>query len=109
MARSSRAVVRAPLRSGARSGSKTAKAKAEPPREISSLVLDATDEFHNLRNLHRAYACLEQLMAAADSGDADQFDLDPGKIGAVLKVINDALRQRASKVEDALKTVIEAC
>jgi hypothetical protein len=112
MAHSSRASTRSSPTKVRRSkkASKPAKGSTEAPaRKISSLALDALDEFHRLRDLQRAYGCLERLMAAAGHCDVDQFDLTPGEIGPMLLVINDALRERALKVDSAIKSVIEAC
>ena len=112
MAHSSRASARSSSAKVHRSkkASKPAKDSTEAPtRKISSLALDALDEFHRLRDLQRAYTCLEQLMAAAGRCDADQFDLAPSEIGSMLLVINDTLRERAQKVDTAIKSVIQAC
>ena len=76
-----RAATRSSLTSGVRSGKKPSKPAPDspeaPPRKISSLALDALDEFHRMRDLQRAYDCLEQLMAAAGHCDVDQFNLTP--------------------------------
>ena len=108
-----RAFARSSLTSGARSGKKPSKPAIDSPeapaRKISSLALDALDEFHRMRDLQRAYGCLEQLMDAAGHCDVDQFDLTPGEIGPMLLVINDAFRARAQKVDAAMKSMIEAC
>jgi len=108
-----RASTRSSLTTGVRSAKKPSKPAPDSPeastRKISSLALDALDEFHRMRDLQRAYGCLEQLMDAAGHCDTDQFDLTPGEIGPMLLVINDAFRARAQKVDAAMKSVIEAC
>lgn len=112
MAHSSRASTRSsPTKVRRRQkASKPARGSTEAPaRKISSLALDAIDEFHRMRELQRAYGCLEQLMAAAGHCDTDQFDLTPGEIGPMLLVINNAFIARAQKVDAAMKSVIEAC
>ena len=78
-------------------------------RVISSHAIDAHDAFHDLRDLHRAYACLQHMLAAAGNCNMDEFEIAPGEIGALLTTINSDFKQRACKVDQALDALVEAC
>ena len=78
-------------------------------RVISSHAIDAHDAFHDLRDLLRAYACVEHMLAAAGDCDMDEFEIAPREISSLLMTINSDFKQRACRVDQALDSLVEAC
>ena len=75
-------------------------------RKVASSALQITDEFCNLKEVHRAFACLEGLLSQIHRvTDREEFSIEPGHLRALFAVINAELVRRTEPVEAAIRSL----
>lgn len=74
-------------------------------RSAASLALDALNEAHNLRDVHRAYAGLEKLLSTFATADSQAIHATRDEFGSLLRVLGDALLNRIDVVDAAIEQV----
>jgi hypothetical protein len=78
-------------------------------RKVSSSALRITDEFCNLKEVHRAFACLQGLLSPIHrTTHHEEFSIEPGDLRALVAVINAELERRTEPVEAAIRSLGKA-
>jgi hypothetical protein len=76
------------------------QAKKKAARSAALLV---EDEFNNLRWAHRAYDCVQNLLAPINSRNVEEFLIEPSELTALMEVINLEMGRRIQTVTDAIQ------
>ena len=69
-------------------------------REVHVLSADACDAVLFVHDCHQAYVAVEMLLTPVRSTDGAEMDLDRSQLGALFRVLNEAMR---IKIEEAVK------
>ena len=83
-----------------------------PDTDPESLAVQACDDADSLREVLRAYGCLETLIAPLEVSDTEQLDTTRSELGALLRMINDELSRRiesADKTAQAMRAMLVSC
>jgi len=77
-------------------------------RRAASLALRAGDEASGLRDVMRAYACLQLLIAPVHRCEGDEeFPATRSELAALVGLVNEALDRRIEDVDAAIQSVRE--
>lgn len=88
---------------------KSPRAPAPSSRKAASAALRITDEFCNLKDVHRAFVCLQGLLSPIHrTNHYEEFSIEPGDLRALMAVINIELERRTEPVEDAIRSLRKA-
>ncbi|MGO4392629.1 hypothetical protein AB4Z46_14875 [Variovorax sp. M-6] len=88
---------------------KSPRAPAPSPRKAASAALRIIDEFCNLKEVHRAFACLHGLLSPIHRAPRyEEFSIEPGDLRALMAVINIELERRTEPVEEAIRSLRKA-
>ena len=78
-------------------------------RKVSSSALRVDDEFCNLKEVHRAFACLGGLLSPIQrTTQHEEFSIEPGDLRALVTVINAELERRTEPVDAAIRSLRKA-
>ena len=86
----------------------TLESLASHLRSTASLALNAVDDACNLRDVHQAYACLEELLAPVSLEEREAVTATRGELSALLGLVNEAPSRRIEAVEAAVDAAHEA-
>ncbi|WP_431274771.1 hypothetical protein ACQ858_22775 [Variovorax ureilyticus] len=88
---------------------KSSRSPAQSLRKVASSALQITDEFCHLKEVHRAYACLEGLLSPVHRAmHYEEFSFEPGDLRALVTVINLELQRRTEPVDEAIRSLEKA-
>ena len=88
---------------------KSSRPPESQSRKLSSSALCITDEFCNLKEVHRAFACLQGLLSPIHrTTQHEEFSIEPADLRALLTVINAELERRTEPVEAAIRSLGKA-
>ena len=76
-----------------------------PDTDPESLAVQACDDADSLREVLRAYGCLETLIAPLEVSDTEQLDTTRSELGALLRMINDELSRRIESVDKTVHAI----
>lgn len=72
----------------------------EQGRSIKGLASDACDAVMFVQDCHQAFQVVESLLTPVRNGDSAELDVDRAQLGALFRVLNEAMR---SKINEAVK------
>ena len=88
---------------------KSSRTPASSSRKLSSSALRITDEFCNLKDVHRAFACLQGLLSPIHrTPHYEEFSIEPAELRALLTVLNAELERRTEPVDAAIRSLGKA-
>lgn len=88
---------------------KSSHPPASPSRKLSSSTLRITDEFCNLKEVHRAFACVHGLLSPIHKAPPyEEFSIEPAQLRALLTVIKAELERRTEPVDAAIRSLGKA-
>ena len=77
-----------------------------PPQDSAeSLALQASDDISNIRDVHRAYACLEGLIEPKRLNDSAEVYVNRSELSALLRLLNLELQRRIDTAETTIELV----
>ena len=78
-------------------------------KKAASSALRIDDEFCNLKQVHRAFACLGGLLSPIQrTTQHEEFSIEPGDLRALVTVINAELERRTEPVDAAIRSLRKA-
>ncbi|RSZ47261.1 MULTISPECIES: hypothetical protein [unclassified Variovorax] len=72
---------------------------------IESLALQACDDIDSLREMQRAYSCLEKLVLPQGVNDTEEVYPNRVELGALIRVINEDLQRRIEAMDSTLQSL----
>jgi hypothetical protein len=69
-------------------------------RHAEAFALQACDDADSLREVLRAYACLEKLIAPLELGDTEQINSTRSELSALLRLVNEEMGRRVEVVDE---------
>ena len=76
---------------------------------VNAFALRITDEFCNLKDVHRAVACLQGLLSPIHgTPHCEEFSIEPAELRALLTVLNAELERRTEPVDAAIRSLGKA-
>lgn len=73
----------------------------EQTRSIKGLAADACDAVMFVHDCHQAFEAIECLLTPIRASDSAEIDLDRSQIGALFRVLNEAMRTKIEKAVHA--------
>jgi hypothetical protein len=72
---------------------------------VESLVLQACDDIDSLHAVHRAYACLEKLIAPQGVNDTEEVYPTRTELSALVRVVNEELQRRIEAADTTMQSL----
>lgn len=72
---------------------------------IESLALQACDDIDSLRDMQRAYACLEKLVVPQGVNDTEEVYPNRIELGALMRVVNEDLQRRIEAADGTMQSL----
>ncbi|WP_432730147.1 hypothetical protein [Variovorax sp. W6] len=72
---------------------------------VESLALQACDDIDGLRDMQRAYSCLEKLVVPQGVGDTEDIHPNRVELGALMRVVNEDLQRRIDAAEETMQSL----
>ncbi|SFP31986.1 hypothetical protein [Variovorax sp. 770b2] len=85
--------------------SRTASSAAFLDTDPNALALQVCEDTDSLREVHRAYACIEKLIVPLELGDADELNPTRNELSALVRVVNEELSRRIESVDKAVQAM----
>ncbi|MBB3176324.1 hypothetical protein FHW64_000707 [Variovorax sp. Sphag1AA] len=86
---------------------KSFRASARPPATPAQiLAVEAADRMGDIKDIHRAYVCIEQCIRPISLREHDGFSASPAELGALLAAVNaefGRLLEATDHTSDALR------
>jgi hypothetical protein len=83
---------------------KTSRSPESLSRKLSSSMLRVEDEFWNLKDAHRAIACLKGLLSPVHRTPGhEEFSIESAELRALLNVLYAELERRTTPVDAAIR------
>ena len=79
-----------------------------PDTTPASLALQACDDADHLRQLLRAYACLDKLIEPLEIGDTELISPTRTELSALLRVVNEEAERRIDSIDKTLQSMRSA-
>lgn len=88
----------------------SARASAHVPSfpetsSVESLALQACDDIDRLRDMQRAYSCLEKLVVPQGVNDTEEVYPNRIELGALIRVVNEDLQRRIEAADDTMRSL----
>ncbi|WP_233101495.1 hypothetical protein [Variovorax sp. IB41] len=85
--------------------SRTASSAAFLDTDPNALALQVCEDTDSLREVHRAYACIEKLIVSPEPGDAEELNPTRNELSALVRVVNEELSRRIESVDKAVQAM----
>lgn len=79
-----------------------------PARAASSWALEVSDDVANLHDVLQAYVGLEKLLSPAKTSDCKDVAPQRHELGALVRLVNEALAQRLEATEATVSSLRES-
>ena len=75
--------------------------------DAESLALQACDDIDSLHAVHRAYACIDKLIAPQHVNDTEELCTTRTELSALLRLANEELQRRIETADATMQSLRE--